>query len=97
MDTTFLTVHPRTALWWEQREQCAKCTGCTRAAAGGQRCTFSKMPGTSPIAVSRRRRDERGVEMLGARLAVDVGIYCIDAREPGMPCGPDAKMFEAAA
>lgn len=26
LDTRFLTVHPRTKLWWEQRQQCAQCT-----------------------------------------------------------------------
>jgi hypothetical protein len=25
IDERFLTVHPRTALWWQQREQCATC------------------------------------------------------------------------
>jgi hypothetical protein len=25
IDTRFLSVHPRTALWFEQRKQCAKC------------------------------------------------------------------------
>lgn len=26
LDTTFLRLHPRTALWWEQREQCRVCS-----------------------------------------------------------------------
>ena len=29
-DTRFLAVHPRTELWWEQREQCWICINATR-------------------------------------------------------------------
>lgn len=30
IDPRFLEVHPRTRLWWQQREQCAKCTHLVR-------------------------------------------------------------------
>lgn len=86
IDERFLTVHPRTALWWEQRPKCEACVNShtngdttnglrkNDTAGEGLRCTAAKAP-------ARWRPIE---------------AYCIDAREPGTPCGPDALLFKAA-
>lgn len=39
LDERFLTVHPRTALWWEQRETCKKCVHFRKRADGALSCT----------------------------------------------------------
>jgi len=57
--------HPRTVLWFKEREQCLTC-----AAQSGWRCHLTK----SDLSSSPR------------------WAYCIDAREPGQPCGPDARL-----
>lgn len=77
IDTRFLTVHPRTALWWEQREQCRLCK--------------------NKIDVPSKPKDGNGgtghgMRCLKARFPHDAS--CISSREPGTPCGPDAKLFE---
>jgi hypothetical protein len=75
-----LELHPATALWWAQREQCRACAHYTRNKAHadqrhegytGERCTA--------------RRADQGLREF---------LYCIDARLPGAFCGPDAAMFK---
>lgn len=80
IDERFLRVHPRTALWWEQREQCKRCAhvrhrpqkftgkGNTNGSGLGMSC-----------AVSPARWGEAS---------------CIGARDLGSPCGPDADLFQ---
>ena len=80
LDTRFLTVHPRTELWWKQRETCGQCAHCdlspTKSSSGNgrivthpHRCAIT--PGAGPKGLA----------------------YCIDAREPSGDCGPYAKLF----
>lgn len=39
LDETFLRVHPRTALWWEQRKLCRSCSNYTDYGSGrGETC-----------------------------------------------------------
>jgi hypothetical protein len=45
-DQRFLTLHPRTALWWQQREQCRRCehhleTQFAGKAGGQESCAVS--------------------------------------------------------
>jgi hypothetical protein len=78
-DRTFLHVHPATAAWWAQREQCRGCAAHALWRESGfihdsERCTAvrAESPGRWP----------------GSRDA-----YCIDARLPGASCGPGAALF----
>lgn len=83
LDTRFLTVHPRTALWFKQREQCKTCKHVS-------------------IELIERRRDcgEQSTTMRCTASPRYVHSsqhpYCIDAREPGKSCGPDAVLFTPA-
>ena len=75
IDRRFLTVHPRTTLWWAQRVACDSCAHMRRH-------------------VGNCRATENTLIMCAATPA---GRYtgfasCIDAREPGRPCGPDATL-----
>lgn len=79
LDETFLTIHPRTALWWQQREQCLKCKHLEVVKARGR--------------ISGGQWSCRGV---GGGGGDNGSTACINAREEGMPCGPDANLFEAA-
>jgi len=88
LDTRFLTVHPVTAKWWQQREQCKQCKhyiledATKRRGEYAARCDASRLPVPG--------QGNRATE------------YCIDARAPaeerqdGKPglCGPDAVLFE---
>jgi hypothetical protein len=72
IDTKFLKVHPRTALWWKQRSTCEKCKfsdirAITRTSGGGWQCT--------------KNRNQAA------------WYSCINARDVGEPCGPDAMQF----
>jgi hypothetical protein len=64
LSETFLTVHPATALWWQQREQCLRCANSVAGAGhegeGVLRCTAVRI-------APRRSRPT-------------LGAYCIDAR-----------------
>lgn len=81
LDERFLTVHPRTALWWEQRELCRKCehlhervnetpTSC-RGTSTSLQCSVTAGKGPHGWAA------------------------CIEAREEGKGCGPEGKLFSA--
>ena len=90
IDTRFLSVHPRTELWWAQREQCQRCAHMSEdgdttnglrksgTLAGGMRC------------LQAARRIGGGAMHWGR----SISIYCIDARDETGKCGPDAKLFK---
>lgn len=80
IDTRFLTIHPRTALWLqEQRDKCAACANCVSKSGrrhhadneGVMRCRVVRVPKVK-----------------------NTYAYCIDAREPDSACGPEAKLFQ---
>lgn len=80
LDTQFLTVHPRTALWWEQRKQCESCEHCvripTKPTAGGRISTYPYRCGATPA---------------GGPTGL---AYCIEARDEGGNCGPNANLYQ---
>jgi len=80
LDTRFLTVHPRTVLWWEQREKCDQCQHCVR--------TPTKTTKGNRVATHPHRC---GITPAGGPTGI---AYCIDAREPTGDCGPKAKLFQ---
>ena len=88
LDTRFLTVHPATALWWKQREQCESCKHLRLKRGEGNegvmRCAVARHP------------DPQVRLMLSARTA-DLRPYCIDARGEKGSCGPDAALWEGKA
>jgi hypothetical protein len=78
LDTRFLTVHPRTALWWKQREKCAKCAAVqiqpvNKAGYGG-----GWLCGSLPLGGLGNTKKLSG---------------CMSARDKGQPCGPRAALF----
>lgn len=91
LDTRYLTVHPVTAQWWEQREKCRQCRHYM-APAGRH--------------VVRARGDYTAERCAASPIATPSGrtVYetCIDARGtaeqrgdeiPGR-CGPDATLYQ---
>lgn len=85
LDERFLTVHPRTALWWAEREQCRQCKH------------HSYVP---HVGLGTSKRDGGGGTGCGERCALapsngktlSPGSSCIQAREER--CGPEARLFE---
>lgn len=82
IDETYLSVHPRTALWWQQREKCELCANHRKVIgrARGEtmlKCNASGGGGTSPD---------------GKHNGTDAS--CLRARDEGRRCGPDALMFK---
>lgn len=88
LDTRFLSVHPVTAKWWQQREKCSQCKHYTRDGYKNRKNEFAERCGASRLPTPGQ--GNRSTE------------YCIDARAPaeerqdGRPglCGPDAVLFE---
>lgn len=78
IDTRFLTVHPRTRLWWVQREQCAQCKHCKTAAR----------------AATRSEPRNRVMQCGAGKAKAKTDRSCILAREEGNRCGPEAKLFQ---
>lgn len=78
IDTRFLTVHPATMTWWDQRETCETCQHLVlregREGEAVMRCRQA-------LTFHRPSRTE-------------MGVYCIDARGDDGPCGPQARMYE---
>lgn len=78
-DPRFVELHPRTARWWAERSTCRAC--------------------------AHHLRDERVKDRGGERCALStvwigcrdrgrrIFAYCIDTREPGASCGPEAALF----
>jgi hypothetical protein len=65
IDTRFLTVHPRTLLWWRQREQCATCAHLVETpenvrskSGGGMQCGVVRAYSPSGLASCISARDE---------------------------------------
>jgi hypothetical protein len=61
LDERFLTVHPRTRQWWQQREQCLRCAHCVREPQGcrdktnlGMRCGLASRGLHSDACISAR-------------------------------------------
>lgn len=53
-DTRFLSVHPRTLLWWREREQCRRCVHYRERSAAGQR--HQRTPLQYCVALTKGRR-----------------------------------------
>jgi hypothetical protein len=73
----FSKPHPRTVLWIKQSSRCNK-------------CIFQFSPAAAYDYTGLRCKATRteGAAREGGKYA-----YCIDAREPGQPCGPKAALF----
>ena len=84
----FLCVHPATALWWQQREQCERCAHAhTVSGRDAETVMWCR-------AAPRPQKDWRV-----ARLHEANGrqwMFCIDARGVNMPCGPAARLYQEA-
>lgn len=50
----FLRVHPATALWWDQREQCARCAHVDRKLEGHKDVTEVLRCKVTPVKVGRQ-------------------------------------------
>ena len=87
IDDTYLKVHPRTLLWWEQRKQCYDCANLSlretpsgygkgsmvmECLASGSRPSSSKIQG--------RPREHS---------------TCIEMRDEGQACSTEALLFRA--
>jgi hypothetical protein len=68
----FLRVHPATALWWQQREQCERCQHCTLREGyegeGVMRCKMLRQGGAGGAGYCIDARDEEGPCGPNARL-----------------------------
>ena len=78
IDTRFLTVHPATAVWWQQRDKCESCVH------------FNLQEGREGESIMRCR----AALVFRHPLRPERGVYCIDVRDEDGPCGPDARMYE---
>lgn len=81
LDDQFLKPHPRTVLWAKERTLCEACGNVLRINLSELRCTL-QLQGTEKTAAMHASRN--------------VYIYCIDARDPGAPCGPGGELFTEA-
>lgn len=79
IDTTFLKVHPRTELWWKQREKCMRCENFRHRPARSSGNGSGSGQGMSCAVVNHG--------LLPAS--------CIQAREEGSKCGPHGLLFVA--
>ena len=79
LDQRFLTIHPATSAWWDQREKCESCRWLNlregTEGEGVMRCTAVRV-------------DQRATRDL-------LGAYCIDVRSESGLCGPDAKLYQS--
>jgi hypothetical protein len=82
IDETFLRAHPRTALWQRQRAQCAGCAHLIDAPLPLQHQAMR----CAAVPVPQRQGRPRAHDP----------EFCIDAREEGAACGPDAVLFTPA-
>ena len=78
LDPQFRTLHPATALWWEQRKQCEGCKHLDAQPDPG-------LQSSDQIVMRCKLTPTRETEVFA---------YCIDARLPGAPCGPGARLYE---
>lgn len=88
LDERFLRPHPRTALWWQQREQCRACAHCVEVVLDAGR-----------DGASMSQRCARGTSYGPGRRSrvLNDSAACIHMRDEGMPCGPEGRLFEARA
>lgn len=85
LDETFLQVHPATAAWFAQRDLCRRCAWMAEPEEGkGMRCTAASADDHAAAVGSWG--GYRGPIPLDS-------VYCIDARLPGAPCGPEGSLF----
>lgn len=77
LDTRFLRVHPRTRLWWAQRETCRTCAHYRQERSGERSCGMSMMDhcaagrdGSGRLSACIDMRDER--EACGTEAALFV-------------------------
>lgn len=66
-DTRFLTLHPRTALWWKQRKKCERCAHMERREGTAREASMTMM---KCLVVKARNGD---AACIGAR---DDGAEC---------------------
>ena len=78
IDTRFLTIHPATTLWHQQRDQCERCAH------------FALREGDEGESIMRCK----AVRVAPRRSRPTLGAYCIDARSEGAACGPDAILYK---
>lgn len=91
IDERFLRPHPRTVLWQEQRKKCEACSNLLipEGEDSGMRCSAVKM-----VDVVNKKHTNRFLTLAkGQQRLQELQAFCIDAREPGAPCGPDAILF----
>lgn len=82
IDTRFLTLHPATAAWFAQRETCRRCAW------------LIDIVGTRELDSMRCRKAPQATICQDPRRATRRYYFCIDARLPDGPCGPDAALFK---
>lgn len=85
VDERFLKVHPATQAWWDLRPSCEGCGNMLRGDDRGMRCAMSS-PLKPHLAAAKFARPQ----------ARHLPGYCIDARDVGGVCGPQANHFKRA-
>jgi hypothetical protein len=85
IDERFLTPHPATLDWWDQREKCELCAHMHLSAGAYNEAVMRCW-------VAPRTMHGRAVEAMHSARGI-VHVYCIDARLPEGACGPEAKLF----
>lgn len=80
IDQRFLSPHPRTLLWWQQREQCRQCAHYVRVP------TSAKSNGGDAEHCLLGHNH-------GGSTAWTPSSACIDMRDAGSACGPDGRLF----
>ncbi len=87
LDTRFLTLHPVTAKWWQQRKQCMSC----KHFSDGEELTFVHR--SERCNAYKPQRVHRGPTP--PELCIDARATAAD-RDDGLAglCGPDAVLFE---
>jgi hypothetical protein len=77
-DPRFTTLHPRTALWWVQREQCRQCDRMLVREDRRKRGDMGMDCAARPEAWWDGNKDRS----------------CITMRDVDSPCGPGAALFK---
>lgn len=83
LDETFLAPHPRTVLWWVQREQCRRC----------ERFREVHIAATHRSAEHTVMHCEVGAPIVRRNGRTDYSA-CIDMRDENSACGPAALLFQ---
>ena len=90
IDTRFLSVHPRTELWWTQREQCRN---CVHMSEDGDTTQGRHHSGRGLPRGMRCLKLEGNIGS-GSYQGRSISIYCIDARDETGKCGPSGALFK---